>query len=84
MFKRVGEAYQILSDPNLRAVYDSKSAACVVSTWVGLRFFASVSENGKKQAGDQSGGMEDAGAMFSQLFGGESFRDWLGELALGK
>lgn len=28
--------------------------------------------------------MADAGEMFSQLFGGESFRNWVGEIALGK
>lgn len=41
---------------------------------------------GKKQATDGAGEefMTDPGAIFSQLFGGDSFRDWIGELSLGK
>jgi len=61
----VSEAYGVLSDSNLRAVYNTQ---------------------GKKQATDGAGEefMTDPGAIFSQLFGGDSFRDWIGELSLGK
>lgn len=62
-FKQIGEAYQVLSDPQLRASYN---------------------KNGKKQAGNGEMSMADAGEMFSQLFGGQSFVDWIGEIALGK
>jgi hypothetical protein len=28
--------------------------------------------------------MPDPGAMFSQMFGGKAFEDWIGEISLGK
>ncbi|BEJ14827.1 hypothetical protein CspHIS471_0405940 [Cutaneotrichosporon sp. HIS471] len=62
-FKEIGEAYQILSDPDQRAFYDK----------VGR-----VAMNAPESA------MEDPEAIFSKLFGGEAFVDYIGEIALVK
>ncbi|KAL8287630.1 hypothetical protein RQP46_003488 [Phenoliferia psychrophenolica] len=63
-FQEIGEAYGVLSDQNLRAVYNKQ---------------------GKKSAVEGAGGeMPDPGQMFSQLFGGAAFLDWIGEISLGK
>ncbi|POW12519.1 hypothetical protein PSHT_08070, partial [Puccinia striiformis] len=61
-FVSIGEAYQILSDP--QAFYN---------------------KNGKREHG-QAGQMpmEDPGKLFETMFGGEKFRDWIGEISLGK
>lgn len=63
-FVSIGEAYQILSDPQERAFYN---------------------KNGKREHG-QAGQMpmEDPGKLFETMFGGEKFRDWIGEISLGK
>ncbi|KAI0079403.1 DnaJ-domain-containing protein [Panus rudis PR-1116 ss-1] len=63
-FKEISKAYQVLSDPNLRAVYD---------------------KNGSKMV-DKEGGvnMEDAAGFFANVFGGERFKDWIGEISLMK
>ncbi|KAI8450485.1 X-domain of DnaJ-containing-domain-containing protein [Phakopsora pachyrhizi] len=63
-FVLIGEAYQILSDPQERAYYN---------------------KNGKREQG-QAGRMpmEDPGKLFETMFGGEKFRDWIGEISLGK
>ncbi|PLW50603.1 hypothetical protein PCANC_06961 [Puccinia coronata f. sp. avenae] len=63
-FVAIGEAYQILSDPQERAFYN---------------------KNGKRERG-QAGQMpmEDPGKLFETMFGGEKFRDWIGEISLGK
>lgn len=45
---------------------------------------AAYNRHGKKSADQMDGEMMDAGAMFSQMFGGASFHDWVGEIALGK
>lgn len=63
-FQEIGEAYQVLSDNDLRAVYD---------------------RHGKKSNQAQpEEGFVDPGQLFAQLFGGERFVDWIGELSLGK
>ncbi|KAG9119468.1 hypothetical protein FRC07_005495 [Ceratobasidium sp. 392] len=62
-FKEISTAYQILSDGNLRAVYDKQ---------------------GKKKAEGASDGFEDASAFFANVFGGERFMDWIGEISLLK
>ena len=59
-FQEIGEAYQILSDSDLRGAYD---------------------RYGKKS--DQStpeAGFMDPGQLFAQLFGGERFYHWIGEI----
>ncbi|MBW0498187.1 hypothetical protein O181_037902 [Austropuccinia psidii MF-1] len=63
-FVAIGEAFQILSDPQERAHYN---------------------KNGKRERG-QAGHMpmEDPGKLFETMFGGEKFRDWIGEISLGK
>ncbi|KAG0143830.1 hypothetical protein CROQUDRAFT_95774 [Cronartium quercuum f. sp. fusiforme G11] len=63
-FVLIGEAYQILSNPQERAYYN---------------------KNGKRD-NNKSGQMplEDPGKLFETMFGGEKFRDWIGEISLGK
>ncbi|KAF8202308.1 X-domain of DnaJ-containing-domain-containing protein [Pholiota molesta] len=63
-FKDISKAYQVLSDPNLRAVYD---------------------KNGKKMV-DKEGpvNMEDAAGFFANVFGGERFVDYIGEISIMK
>lgn len=61
-FQAVGEAYQVLSDPELRSRYD---------------------EFGKEDAVPQQG-FEDAEEYFSAIFGGDGFKDWIGEFSLFK
>ncbi|KAJ9126384.1 hypothetical protein QFC24_002122 [Naganishia onofrii] len=66
-FKEIGEAYQILSDPNSRAFYDK----------VGKTKMSEV-------AGEEGMEMQDPSALFSSLFGGERFKDLIGEISLVK
>jgi curved DNA-binding protein CbpA len=63
-FQEIGEAYQVLSDNNLRAVYDRQGK--------------------KTNQAQPEEGFTDPGQLFAQLFGGERFVDWIGELSLGK
>ncbi|KAF9223958.1 DnaJ-domain-containing protein [Gyrodon lividus] len=62
-FKEISKAYQVLSDPNLRVVYD---------------------KNGKSMADKQTNEMEDAAMFFANVFGGERFKDYIGEISLMK
>ncbi|KAG6336462.1 hypothetical protein ID866_2633 [Astraeus odoratus] len=62
-FKEISKAYQVLSDPNLRAVYD---------------------KNGKSMVDKEGNEMEDAAMFFANVFGGERFRDYIGEITLMK
>ncbi|KAF7430891.1 hypothetical protein PC9H_006606 [Pleurotus ostreatus] len=63
-FKEISVAYQVLSDSNLRAVYD---------------------KNGKAMT-DKEGAhtMEDAAGFFANVFGGERFMDYIGEISIMK
>ncbi|TFK75008.1 DnaJ-domain-containing protein [Pluteus cervinus] len=63
-FKDISKAYQVLSDSNLRAVYD---------------------KNGKSMT-DKEGEikMEDAAGFFANVFGGERFVDYIGEISIMK
>ncbi|KAJ7765427.1 X-domain of DnaJ-containing-domain-containing protein [Mycena maculata] len=63
-FKDISKAYQVLSDSNLRAVYD---------------------KNGKSMV-DKEGGMnmDDAAGFFANVFGGERFVDYIGEISIMK
>ncbi|KAI5117135.1 hypothetical protein M0805_008254 [Coniferiporia weirii] len=62
-FKDISKAYQVLSDPNLRAVYD---------------------KNGKSMTDKEGPGMEDAAGFFANVFGGERFEEYIGEISLMK
>lgn len=63
-FKEVSEAYRVLSDSNLRVVYD---------------------KNGKKMVSTESGSnVEDPASFFANVFGGERFMDYIGEITLMK
>ncbi|KAG7737442.1 hypothetical protein KL923_003831 [Ogataea haglerorum] len=62
IFKKVSEAYQILSDKQLRAKYDQHGLGEV----------------------RESSEMADPEQFFDQIFGGEAFLDYIGELTLFK
>lgn len=62
-FKEISKAFQVLSDPNLRAVYD---------------------KNGKSMVDKEGNEMEDAAMFFANVFGGERFKDYIGEITLMK
>ncbi|KAJ8588286.1 DnaJ-domain-containing protein, partial [Rhizopogon salebrosus TDB-379] len=62
-FKDISKAYQVLSDPNLRTVYD---------------------KNGKSMVNKEGTELEDAAGFFANVFGGERFRDYIGEISLMK
>ncbi|KAF8916274.1 X-domain of DnaJ-containing-domain-containing protein [Mucidula mucida] len=63
-FKDISKAYQILSDPNMRTVYD---------------------KNGKSMAEkDGNFTMDDAAGFFANVFGGEKFVDYVGEISIMK
>ncbi|KII85874.1 hypothetical protein PLICRDRAFT_115528 [Plicaturopsis crispa FD-325 SS-3] len=68
-FKDISKAYQILSDPNLRAVYDKNGAKMA-------RILPVEKEGGV--------GMDDAAGFFANVFGGERFIDYIGEISLMK
>ncbi|KAL4078671.1 X-domain of DnaJ-containing-domain-containing protein [Scleroderma yunnanense] len=62
-FKEISKAFQVLSDPNLRAVYD---------------------KNGKSMVDKEGNEIEDAAMFFANVFGGERFKDYIGEITLMK
>jgi len=63
-FKEISEAYRVLSDSNLRAVYD---------------------KNGKNMINTEDGSnVEDPATFFANVFGGERFMDYIGEISLMK
>ncbi|KAF8266724.1 hypothetical protein EI94DRAFT_1732424 [Lactarius quietus] len=63
-FKEMSEAYRVLSDSNLRVVYD---------------------KNGKKMVSKEGGsGVEDPASFFANVFGGERFIYYIGEISLMK
>ncbi|VDC06109.1 unnamed protein product [Peniophora sp. CBMAI 1063] len=63
-FKDMSKAYQVLSDPNLRAVYDKNGA--------------------KMTESEGAVNVEDAAGFFANVFGGERFMDYIGEISLMK
>ncbi|KXN92425.1 hypothetical protein AN958_07043 [Leucoagaricus sp. SymC.cos] len=65
IFKEISKAYQVLSDPNLRAVYD---------------------KHGKKTMEKEGSEikMEDAAGFFANMFGGDRFMDYIGEITIMK
>ncbi|KIJ55712.1 hypothetical protein M422DRAFT_24252 [Sphaerobolus stellatus SS14] len=62
-FKEISKAFQILSDPNTRAVYD---------------------RHGQSMVDKEGPSMEDAAGFFANIFGGERFHDYVGEISLMK
>ncbi|EJD41195.1 DnaJ-domain-containing protein [Auricularia subglabra TFB-10046 SS5] len=62
-FKEISKAYSVLSDSNLRAVYD---------------------KNGKSMVDKEGPGMDDAAGFFANVFGGERFNDYIGEISIMK
>ncbi|OAD70027.1 hypothetical protein PHYBLDRAFT_4152, partial [Phycomyces blakesleeanus NRRL 1555(-)] len=61
-FKAISEAYQVLSDPQLRAHYN---------------------KYGKDSELAPDGGFADPREYFQQMFGGDAFRNIIGDLAVG-
>lgn len=61
-FQEIGEAYQVLSDENLRKAYDKYG----------------------KESARPSEGFVDPAEFFTSIFGGEAFKDWIGEISLMK
>lgn len=62
MFKEIAEAYQVLSDPNSRAVYDE------------------LGKEGMQARGEGAAADVDPKEFFTMIFGGEGFKDYIGEL----
>lgn len=67
-FKSISEAYQVLSDPQTRAFYDKVGKAKL----------------NEVNAGEDGMEMMDPSALFGSLFGGERFKDLIGEISLVK
>ncbi|KAH8832691.1 X-domain of DnaJ-containing-domain-containing protein [Flagelloscypha sp. PMI_526] len=63
-FKEISKAYSVLSDSNLRAVYDKHGASMT-----------------EKEGGAT---MEDAAGFFANVFGGERFSEYIGEISIMK
>ncbi|KAI0377561.1 DnaJ-domain-containing protein [Hypomontagnella monticulosa] len=61
-FQTIGEAYQVLSDTDLRKAYDKYG----------------------KDSAKPSEGFVDPAEFFSNIFGGDAFVDWIGEISLMK
>ncbi len=61
-FQAIGEAYQVLSNDELRKAYDKYG----------------------KDASKPSEGFVDPAEFFTSIFGGDAFRDWIGEISLMK
>lgn len=65
-FQDLGEAYGILKDPESRAAYDE----------LGVEGLKNEREGGAGPADI------DPSEFFTQVFGGEGFKDWIGELSM--
>ncbi|KAK3320185.1 X-domain of DnaJ-containing-domain-containing protein [Cercophora scortea] len=61
-FQAIGEAYQVLSDTDLRKAYDKYG----------------------KESARPTEGFVDPAEFFTNIFGGEAFVDWIGEISLMK
>ncbi|KAJ3192687.1 hypothetical protein HDU82_003096 [Entophlyctis luteolus] len=76
MFKRVSEAYQVLSDPQRRAVYDRYDRTAGGSS--------NAAGNGMPSSSSSSGQFMDAEEFFMQQFGGDRFVDIIGEISMAR
>lgn len=61
----ISSVFQVLSDPNLRHIYNL---------------------NGQRAGGgvEPAGGFQDPDVVLGMMFGGERFRDLVGEISIGK
>ncbi|KAF5362077.1 hypothetical protein D9756_002289 [Leucocoprinus leucothites] len=65
IFKEISKAYQVLSDSNLRAVYDKHGKKMMEKEGTEIK-------------------MEDAAGFFANIFGGDRFVDYIGEITIMK
>lgn len=65
MFKKVGEAYDVLKDPNKKAIYDQYGAEALKGGAAGF----GRGGFGSGFSGFSSAGMDDLGEIFSSFFG---------------
>ncbi|KAF4593859.1 hypothetical protein EYR40_008653 [Pleurotus pulmonarius] len=88
-FKEISLAYQVLSDSNLRAVYDKNGKAMVRSHTVSVAdecLLTNANGYPSDAQTDKEGAhtMEDAAGFFANVFGGERFIDYIGEISIMK
>ncbi|CEQ41240.1 SPOSA6832_02939 [Sporobolomyces salmonicolor] len=72
-------------NPEAAAKFQEISEAYTILTDNNAR--AVYDKHGKKSAMGEAGGeevMPNPGELFSQMFGGKAFEDWIGEISLGK
>ncbi|BGP41300.1 DnaJ-like protein [Rhodotorula kratochvilovae] len=72
-------------DPTAAAKFQEISEAYTILSDSNSRVV--YDKHGKQSAMGEAGGeevMPDPGALFSQMFGGKAFEDWIGEISLGK
>ncbi|KAJ3555447.1 hypothetical protein NP233_g12205 [Leucocoprinus birnbaumii] len=65
VFKEISKAYQVLSDSNLRAIYDKHGKKMMEKEGTEIK-------------------MEDAAGFFANIFGGDRFVDYIGEITIMK
>jgi molecular chaperone DnaJ len=69
-FKELGEAYDVLADPNKRAAYDRYGHAAFAQGGVGRGAGVDPFDLFREVFGGMGGGGEGAGGIFEQFFGG--------------
>ncbi|GAA5987433.1 hypothetical protein JCM10908_001952 [Rhodotorula pacifica] len=74
-----------VGNPDAQAKFQEISEAYTILSDSNAR--AVYDRHGKQSAMGEAGGedvMPDPGQLFSQMFGGKAFEDWIGEISLGK
>ncbi|KAG0662787.1 hypothetical protein C6P46_003100 [Rhodotorula mucilaginosa] len=74
-----------VGNPDAQAKFQEISEAYTILSDSNSR--AVYDKHGKQSAMGEAGGedvMPDPGQLFSQMFGGKAFEDWIGEISLGK